>query len=191
MTLLTAQQCNMLLLLKHFDIPYLYTHRGSPWKHPCNNLPSCLLCCHGSHPRIVLFSLPLPRVYDSQPAGETTIQPVSHDVPPLHFLLEQLDLKEGNSMKTQKMWLWRPQWLKPFKGGMGQDFLLQRVSSIALKQSVNKTRIQRNKTVNKGSYLPFGLHHINYYGKNLCTYSKTLSVIIMILLSLEVTYIHR
>lgn len=31
MTLLTAQQRNMLLLCKHFDMPYLYTHRGSPW----------------------------------------------------------------------------------------------------------------------------------------------------------------
>lgn len=39
MPLLTAQQCNMLLLFKHFDIPYLYTQRRSPWKHVCNNLP--------------------------------------------------------------------------------------------------------------------------------------------------------
>lgn len=88
MTLLTAQQRNMLLLFKHFDMPYLYTHRGSPWKHHCNNLPPCLLCCHGSHPRIVLFSLSLPRAYDSQPAGETTIQSASHDVPPPTFALQ-------------------------------------------------------------------------------------------------------
>lgn len=85
MTLPAAQRRNMLLLFKHFDMPYLYTHRGLPWKHHCNNLPPCLLCYHGSHPRIVLFSLSLPRVYDSQPAGETTIQSVSHDVPPLHL----------------------------------------------------------------------------------------------------------
>lgn len=39
---------------------YPYTHRALLWKHPCKYLPPfCLLCCHGSHPRIVslFFSL--------------------------------------------------------------------------------------------------------------------------------------
>lgn len=122
-----ATQCT-LLLFKHFDMPYLFTHRGSPWKHHCNNLPPCLLCCHGSHPRIVPFCLSLPRVYDSQPAGETTIQPVSHDVPPLRLYQNTSTGSQRGELheNTKKCGLGDRSDQNHLKGGWGEIFLYLR-----------------------------------------------------------------
>lgn len=52
----TAEQSSLLRYKQHCGMWYLsIQHRALLWKHPCKYLPTCLLCCYSSHPRIVSF----------------------------------------------------------------------------------------------------------------------------------------